>query len=298
MMANENQIIVVLGATGQQGRGVVEALKSKTAYRVRAITRNPENYQGEADEVVAANLNEVDSLVKAFDGAYGVFVVTNFWEQGTDEISQAKNAITAAKAAGIKHFIWSTLPNVEEISGGKFHVPHFTDKAKVDELVAEANFQHHTFVVASFFYQNLTTNMAPQRMQDGTIGWALPISAKSKAIHMADISELGAAVAGAFLHPEKTGTGQYLPVVGDLMSFEEIISTLAAQGKTVTYQEVPADVFATFFPGADELGQMFAYFQSHTYMGNVLGDAHFELERDVAGRVPTSFADWAAKNWQ
>ena len=190
---------MVVGASGQQGKGVVRALKATTLFNVRAITRHPEKYIGEADEVVSANLDDVDSLIRAFDSAYGAFVVTNFWEGGTDEIAQAKNAIAAAKTAGIQHFVWSTLPNVEEISQARFHVPHFTDKAKVDELVAQANFKFHTFAVASFFYQNLLTNMAPQPMEDGNTGWVLPISADSKSIHMADINQLGRRCGRCFL---------------------------------------------------------------------------------------------------
>ncbi len=106
-MTNQKKTIVVIGATGRQGRGVVRALKQKTDFIVRAVTRNADRYQGEADEVVSANLNDLDSLLAAFAGAYGVFAVTNFWEQGTDEISQAKNAIAAAKARNIQQFIKS-----------------------------------------------------------------------------------------------------------------------------------------------------------------------------------------------
>lgn len=298
-MANQNdKTIVVIGATGQQGKGVVKALKANTQFKVRAVTRNPSKYQGEADEVVSANLNDMDSLVSAFAGSYGVFVVTNFWEEGTDEISQAKNAIAAAKATDIQHFVWSTLPDVQQISSDEFKVPHFTDKAKVDELVAQANFPYYSFVVASFFYQNLITNMAPQALSDGSEGWVLPINANSKSIHMADIGELGGAVAGAFNHPEDAGRGEYLSVVGDQLSFNDIINTLKEHGHQYSYQEVPANVFADFFPGAEELAEMFGYFEKHTYLGDKLGAEDIRLEQKVAERVPTSFSDWVAKNWQ
>src|SRR5450432_3968557 len=124
------KIIVVIGATGLQGKGVVNALVNEGTFNVKAITRNPEKYSGKAHEVVSGDLNNVQSLKDAFKNAYGVFVVTNFWE-GADEIDQGKNAIEAAKAAGIIHFVWSTLPNVDSISNAEFEVPHFTNKAKV-----------------------------------------------------------------------------------------------------------------------------------------------------------------------
>ncbi|WP_027855943.1 NmrA/HSCARG family protein [Marinobacterium jannaschii] len=293
-MSHENKVIVVLGATGQQGKGVVDALKKQTDFTVRAITRHPDRYQGEADQVIAADLNEPESLAAAFEGAYGVFAVTNFWENGTDEVSQARHAIDAARSAGIEHFIWSTLPDVEAISSGKYEVPHFTNKARVDALVEAAGFKYHSYVVAAFFYQNFLSNLAPQPQQDGSTGWVLPIARDSRSIHMADISQLGDAVAGAFKAPGIAGNGQYLPLVGDLLSFDDILSALAQQGKHYSYQEVPAEVFSSFFPGAGELAQMFGYFRDHSYMGAHLGDSDIALERKVAGRIPTRFADWVA----
>src|SRR3982751_6525359 len=135
----EKKTIVVIGATGSQGKGVVNALINEGSFNVRAITRNPEKYSGKAHEVAKGDLNDLPSLKEAFRNAYGVFVVTNFWE-GADEIAQGKNAIEAAKATGVQHFIWSTLPDVEKISKASFDVAHFTGKARVDELVKSARF--------------------------------------------------------------------------------------------------------------------------------------------------------------
>jgi uncharacterized protein YbjT (DUF2867 family) len=124
-------------------------------------------------------------------------VVTNFWE-GADEIAQGKNAIEAAKATGVQHFIWSTLPDVETISKGAFEVPHFTNKARVDNLVKSAGFKYSTFVQPPFYYQNLVGSLKPQPQQDGSTGWTLPIDPTKKAIHMSDINDLGKVVAEHF----------------------------------------------------------------------------------------------------
>ena len=148
MLSNNKKLIAVIGATGQQGGGVVRALQASGQFKVRALTRNPGKHRELADEVVEADLNRPETLKAAFEGAHGVFLVTNFWEEGTDELKQATAAVRAAKDAGVKHFIWSTLPDVEAISGGKFHVPHFTGKAKIDRIVKEAGFANHTFVIA------------------------------------------------------------------------------------------------------------------------------------------------------
>src|SRR5438552_6393806 len=154
MLSNNKKLIAVIGATGQQGGGVVRALQARGQFKVRALTRNPDKHRELAEAVVEADLDKPETLKAAFEGAHGVFLVTNFGEKGTDELKQATAAVRAAKDAGVKHFIWSTLPKVESISGGKFNVPHFTGKAKADRIVKEAGFAYHTFVIAPFFYQN------------------------------------------------------------------------------------------------------------------------------------------------
>ncbi len=229
------------------------------------------------------------------EGAHGVFLVTNAWEEGTDELKQGTAAVRAAKAAGVQHFVWSTLPDVEAISGGKLHVPHFTGKAKIDRIVKEAGFTHHTFVIAPFFYQNLLGAMAPQKQENGTLGWALPIDPTVRCIHMGDITELGNIVAAAFAHPQQAGNGEYLPLVGDFMSFNEIVDTLNRQGHEFSFTQVPRKVFATFFPGAAEIAAMFAWFEAHTYLGSDSRD-RIALANKVAGREPIKFATWARVN--
>src|SRR5215469_7036732 len=133
-MSNSKKLIAVVGATGQQGGAVVRALRANGQFMVRALTREPAKHPQLADEVVAADLNRPETLKAAFAGAHGVFLVTNAWEAGRDESKQAVAAVKAAKDAGVQHFIWSTLPNVETISGGTINVPHFTDKAKVERI--------------------------------------------------------------------------------------------------------------------------------------------------------------------
>src|SRR6266446_2396749 len=205
MQRRDQTLIAVIGATGQQGGAVVRALQAGSQFEVRALSRNPEKHRELADEVVKADLNRPDTLQPAFAGAHGVFLVTSSWLEGTDEFAQGTAAVRAAKAAGVKHFIWSTLPDVKAISGGKFDVPHFTNKAKVDRIVKEAGFANYTFAIAPFFYQNLAGAMAPQKQPDGSMGWALPLDPRVRCIHIGDIRELGAIVAGAFAHPDQAG---------------------------------------------------------------------------------------------
>lgn len=290
----EKNIIAVIGATGLQGKAVVNALSEEDSFKVRAITRTPHKYEGKAHEVVQGDLTDFDSIANAFKGAYGVFVVTNFWE-GADEIAQGKTAIQAAKAAGVNHFIWSTLPDVEKISNGKFDVPHFTGKAKVDELVKAAAFENYTFVQPPFYFQNLTGQMGAQPQQDGSIGWTLPIDPTVKGIHMSDINDLGKVVAGAFLNPEKVGNGSYLSLATELNSFNDILDAFKANGKEYSYNQVPVELFSSFFEGAGEIAQMLAYFEAYSYMGPN-SEAQIQLAKEIATDEFTSLNEWIKLN--
>jgi len=295
MLSNNKKLIAVIGATGHQGGGVIRALKAGGQFKVRALTRNPGQHRDLADEVIEADLNRPETLKAAFEGAHGVFLVTNFREKGADEFKQATAAVRAAKDAGVQHFVWSTLPNVEAISGGKFDVPHFTGKAKIDHIVKEARFPHHTFVIAPGYYQNFVGSLAPQKQADGSVGWALPLNPDVRCLHMGDIRELGNIVAGAFARPDEAGNGEYLPLVGDFISFNEIIDTLNRQGHKFSFKQVPKEVFAALFPGAAEIAEMFSYWEAHTYLGSDSSD-RIALANKIAGRQPTRFSTWARLN--
>jgi uncharacterized protein YbjT (DUF2867 family) len=287
----------VIGATGQQGGGVVRALQAGGQFKVRALTRNSGKHRELAEEVVEADLNKPETLKAAFEGAHGVFLVTNFWAHGgADEFKQATAAIRAAMDAGVTHFIWSTLPDVEAISGGKFNVPHFTGKAKIDRVVQEAGFGNHTFVIAPFYYGNLVGMMAPQKQADGSLGWALPLDPTVRVIHMGDVTELGNIVSGAFAHPDEAGNGEYLPLVGDFMSFNEIVETLNRQGHNFSYKQVPKESFAESFPGAREIAETFSYWEAHTYLGSDSSD-QIALANKIAGQQPTRLSTWARMNF-
>ena len=295
MLFNNKKLIAVVGATGQQGGGVVRGLQASGQFKIRALSRNPGKHRELADEVALADLNRPETLKAAFEGAHGVFLVTNAGERGADERKQATAAVRAAKDAGVEHLIWSTLPNVEAISGGKFDVPHFTGKAKIDRIVKEAGFPHHTFVIAPFYYQNFVGRLAPQKQADGSLGWAVPLDSDVRCLHVGDISELGNVVAGAFAHPDEAGNGEYLPLVGDFLSFNEIVETLNRQGHNFSYKQIPKETFAASFPGAAEIAEMISYWEAHTYLGSDSSD-RIALANKIAGGQPTKFSTWTQLN--
>ena len=110
MSSKSKKLIAVIGATGQQGGAVVRALKADGGFRVRALSRNRGKHRELADEIVEADLDRPETLKGAFEGAHGVFLVTNFWEEGTDEFKQATAAVRAAKEAGVQHLSSQRCP--------------------------------------------------------------------------------------------------------------------------------------------------------------------------------------------
>ncbi len=297
MSISSKRTIAVAGATGAQGGGVVRALQEHGGYIVRALTRNPAKAAGLADEVVEADFDRPETLRQAFEGVYGVFANTNsFAGPNTDEIAQGKAMVDAAMAAGVTHLIWSTLPNVVEISGGKFQVPHFTNKAQVDGAVEAAGFDYFTFIEPPFYFQNLASPMYPKHAgADGTPTWRQPMRRDSRSIHMGDITELGHLVVGAFEKPEQAGAGQHLSLAGDLLSWDDIIAVLRRQGHDIAFEEVSAKDWDGQSPWAPGVREMFSYFTAHTYFGPD-SSSKVALANAITTRPFTNFDAWAAAN--
>lgn len=293
------QIVTVVGGTGSQGGGVVDALLADGTFAVRVPTRNPASDAARAlaargVEVVGGDLLEPATLGPAFEGAYGAFVVSNFWDpaQASRETEVASGAVKAARAAGVQHLVWSTLPNSKALTDGRLEVVHFTGKALVDDVVRAAGFARHTFVMAPFYFQNLATVLAPQPLPTGKRGWAIPIAASARVIHAGDVREVGKAVAAAFAAREALPDGSYLGVCGGTYSFADFAATLNANGHDVEVLEVPPAAYDGFFPGAHEMREMFQYFVEKTYFGPDHAKAIAAARALVPGGF-TSFEDWA-----
>ena len=296
------QIIAVVGGTGAQGGGVVDALLAQGQYAVRVVTRDPSSKSAEAlakrgVEVVKGDLLEPSSLRAAFDDVYGAFLVTNFWDpaQMAKETEIAVAAVKEARDAGVEHFIWSTLPDAEKLSGGRLKLKHFTGKAKVDTAVAAAGFPRYTFVQAPFYFQNFLTSLAPQPLPTGGRGWAVPIDPSLRVIHGGDVKDVGRAVAAAFSAGDSVPNGSYLAVCGGLYSWNDLVGTLNEQGHGVQVVQVPAEVYDTFFPGAPEVRETFQYFEQCFYFGPER-ESRIAAARAVYPAGFTTFSDWAKLN--
>jgi uncharacterized protein YbjT (DUF2867 family) len=298
----KDSIVSVLGGTGAQGGGVVDALLAAGTFKVRVATRNPSGdaaaaLKARGVEVVKGDLLEPASLGALYDGAHGAFVVTNFWDPAQSEREEelGVGAVDAARAAGVKHLVWSTLPDVEKLSGGTLKVRHFTMKAHVDAAVRSAGFERYTFVAPPFYFQNLQGILAPQPLPGGGRGWAVPMDPAARVIHAGDVSEVGRAVAAAFAAGEQLANGSYLAVCGGIYSWDDFAKTFNALGHDVQVVQVPPDVYDGFFPGAVEMREMFQYFEAHTYFGPN-APAQIQATNALVPSGFTAFPDWAQKN--
>src|SRR5688572_24980804 len=231
----DKKIIAVTGATGTQGGGLVRAIlaDANSGFAVRAITRDPNKDTAKAlaaagAEVVKADLDDVESLKKAFAGAHGVYGVTNFWEHfsGEKEKAQAKNIADAARAAGVKHVIWSTLEDTRKLMTAddkrmpmlqeKYRVPHFDAKAE-----ANAYFQGlpTTILVTSFYWDNLYMfGLAPKKDESGTYSWTFPMG-NSKVAGIA-AEDIGKAAYGIFKAGQQY-IGKTVGIVGENLTIAE-----------------------------------------------------------------------------
>jgi nucleoside-diphosphate-sugar epimerase len=254
------KLAVIVGATGGQGNSVLRALLQDSSYKVRAITRNPSSEKGKAlsaqgVEVVAADLNNEASLIKAFSGASVIFGVTDFFEtfvkadaeEATKvEYNQGINIASAAsKTQTLEHLIWSTLPDSHKISNGEYVVPHFDAKTRVDAyikankaLLSKTTFLYVTFYSSNLFYPPLAPNLVKS---SGKYVWAMPLPANTPISHIGDHNTNIGVFAKAILeHAKQTRGGKYvLASVQDNTFGESLEEWARASGKTDQTAFVP-----------------------------------------------------------
>ena len=305
----DKKVIAVVGATGAQGGGLARAILADPngGFSCRAITRDPNKDKakdliGEGAEVVKADLDDVDTLKKAFAGAYGAYCVTNFWEHfsGEKEKAQAKNMADAARTAGIKHVIWSTLEDTRKLMAAndtrmpmlqdKYRVPHFDAKAEANAYFSGLPV---TYLVTSFYWDNLYAfGMGPKKGHDGVYTWAFPMG--NRRLAGIAVEDIGKAAYGIFKVGQRY-LNQTVGIVGENLTFDEMSEKLSkGLNIPIKYNAVEADVYRGFgFPGADELGNMFQVYRD--FEKEVIAARDVEVTRSLNPSLQT-FDQWLAKN--
>ncbi len=305
----DKKIITVFGATGAQGGGLVRAILNdpNSVFSVRAVTRDPRSDKALAlaqagAEVVEGNIDDPESLKRVLQGAYGAFFVTFFWDHysAEKETVEAKQLAEAARAAGLKHIIWSTLEDVRNFVPlddpsmptlqGKYKVPHFDGKGEGDQYFAGLP---TTFFRASYYWENMIYfGMGPKKGPDGKLAITFPLGDKK----MAGIAgeDIGKCAYGIFKNGDAY-IGKTVGVAGDQISCRDMAKAMSeAFGQPVVYNEISPEVYRSFgFPGADDLGNMFQFYRDFDEACNSVRD----VQRSKALNPELqSFSEWLAKN--
>ena len=308
---NAKKVLAITGATGAQGGGLLRVILAdqSSEFAPRAITRNPDSEKAraiaaEGVEVVSADLDDVESLKKAFSGAYGAYCVTNFWEHFSPEreIAQANNLAEAAKTAGLRHVIWSTLEDTRKwvplesdqmpTLQNKYKVPHFDAKGEADQRFRELGVPT-TFLLASFYWDNMIHfGSGPQPGPDGVLGITFPLdNAKMAGIAAEDI---GKCAYGIFKRGEEM-IGKTIGIAGEHLTGAEMAAALTrALGREVRFNNVTPETFRAFgFPGSDDLGNMFQFYRD--FESDVNRTRDVARSRELNPELQ-SFDQWLAKH--
>ncbi|MBT2677092.1 NmrA/HSCARG family protein, partial [Streptomyces sp. ISL-14] len=271
----DKKVIAVAGATGAQGGGAVRAILADpdSGFAVRALTRNPDSPAARelaelGAEVVRADFHDEPTVHKAFEGAYGAFLVTDFWAHSSaaKEREEINVLVRAAQAAGLEHVVWSTLEDTREllpldddrmpVLQEKYNVPHFDAKGAGNELFRQAGVPT-TFLNTTFYFQGFLDNFAPKRAEDGVLTLTLPFE-DGKLLSGVDVADIGR-TAHAILKGGEQFIGRTVSLAGAHLTGAQYAEKLgAALGEPVRFQSVPYDVFrALDIPAAAEIANMF-----------------------------------------
>lgn len=265
MAGGDRRLILVTGATGAQGGSVTRHLLKRGTFGVRALTRDPDSAKAEAlrqagAEVVRGDLEDPAGLRAALDGCYGCYGVTNFWEHFEREAELGRNLVDAVAASGVEHFVFSTLPNVKQLTDGELEVPHFDIKGELEDYARGRDIPA-TFVHIAFYYENFLAFFPPQKQEDGSFVVGFPQGDTPLAGVAAE--DVGGVVAVIFERRDEF-LGKTLYIVGDDIPAADYATIMSrVLGRDVSYRHIPRDVFAGFgFPGAEDIANMFEFYRT------------------------------------
>ena len=307
----KKKIIAVVGATGAQGGGLVRAIMNdkNSEFTARALTRDPDSDKARAlaelgTEVVKADLDNEESLRRAFEGAYGAFCVTFFWDHFSPdkELKQAKAMARAARDANLKHIIWSTLEDTRRWVSlsdnrmptlmGKYKVPHFDAKGEANAFFTELDLPV-TFLHTSFYWDNfIFFGSGPQKGEDGKLYLTFPMDDKKLPGIAAE--DIGKCAYGIFKDGKKY-IGKSVGIAGEHLTGTQMAETLSkALGREVRYRSIEPEAYRKMgFAGADDLGNMFQF--KRDFEKDFTGSRDLHTSRSLNPELQT-FEGWLERN--
>lgn len=295
------RLITVIGATGLQGSSVIDSLIKEGAFSVRGITRNLNSpgaklLRSKGVQLRAADLSDYSSLTEAFEGSYGVFVVTDTHSCKGDlamELQQGKNASEAAKQAGIQHLVFSSMEDPELTNVGNMPDTQPGVKLGVFEvkhaisMYIKANGPPATHLIPSAYYENYLRWYRFQKLADGYFALSTNVGYSPFAQNaVADIGESAAAVfkRGMELFDKS------VPVVSESLSMPAVLAIIGeVTGKNIVYRFIPDEAIRSLpFSWAKEVANMYQYFREGIYQ------AVRQQDTLVVSGIP--FRQWAEAN--
>jgi uncharacterized protein YbjT (DUF2867 family) len=261
MEGTMKRTILVIGATGNQGGAVIDAL-SNTDFLMRALVRNANSEKAKhlekrGIEIVTGDLDNSESLVRAMNGVYGVFSVINFMDGGVQkEEERGKRVADVAKEVGVKHFIYSSVGGAERDSG----VPHFESKWHVEQYIRKLELPY-SIVRPTTFMANLAESPAIMRFIALSMMRGSPAQ---KPLQMIAVEDIGKWVVHMFLHPEAF-IGSAVEIAGDEVTFDKMIAAYQnVYGKRPKSISLPGWLFSR-----GDLGKMITWINKYGYQADI-----------------------------
>lgn len=259
----ENKILVVTGATGNQGGAVVKHLMN-SSFTIKAVTRNlqskaADRLRQQGVEVIYGDLDKPETLTPILKGAYGVYSVQNNWTSSIKvEIAQGKALADAAKAAKVQHFVYSSVGGAERQTG----IPHFDSKGEIERHIIKIGLPY-TFIRPAYFIENFLATGSFAFVNWSLLSWALK---KNRKLQMAAVDDIGAFAALVFSLPKRY-LAQAVELAGDEKSFAEIKAIYTqVMGEKPRYLTLPSWLFA---PMSKEMSTMFSWFKKEGFQADI-----------------------------
>ncbi|XP_011374770.1 nmrA-like family domain-containing protein 1 [Pteropus medius] len=261
----DKKLVVVFGATGAQGGSVARTLLEDGTFRVRAVTRDPgqkaaRELRLQGVEVVQGDQDDEASIELALTGAHATFIVTNYWENCSQEqeVKQGKRLADVAKRLGLHYVVYSGLENIKKLTAGRLAAGHFDGKGEVEEYFRDIGVPM-TSVRLPFYFENLLSFL-PQKAPDGK-SYLLSLPMGDAPMDGMSVSDLGPVVLSLLKMPEEY-IGQNLGLSTCRHTVEEYAALLSKHtGKAVhDAKTTPEDYERLGFPGARDLANMFRFY--------------------------------------
>ncbi|XP_012783011.1 nmrA-like family domain-containing protein 1 [Ochotona princeps] len=262
----EKKLVVVFGGTGAQGGSVAHTLLEDGTFRVRVVTRNPrqkaaEELRLQGAEVVQGDQNDEASMERALAGAHATFIVTNYWENCSQEqeVKQGKLLADVAKRLGLHYVVYSGLENIRKLTAGRLAAGHFDGKGEVEEYFRDIGVPM-TSVRLPCYFENFLSYFLPQKAPDGK-SYLLSLPLGDVPMDSMAVSDLGPVVLSLLKKPEEY-VGQNIGLSACRHTAQEYAALLTKHtGKAVQdAKTTPEEYEKLGFPGAQDLANMFRFY--------------------------------------